>query len=78
MGASSLLSVWFCPQVSKKSSLTCTPRKAVVKGGRWPASERKGVLGTRGTGGGLGGDTLVPILLSCGWTSALHHQPLGR
>lgn len=54
MGASFLLSVWLCPQVSKKSSLTWTPRRAVVKGGGWPASECKGVQGTRGMGQGVG------------------------
>lgn len=72
VSASSLLLVWLCPQVSKKSSLTWTPRKAVVKGGRWPASKRK-VLGSRGTGQGVGWWHPCPdSSLGCGWTSASH------
>ena len=44
-----------------------------MKGGRWPASERKGVLGCRGMGQGGGWRHPCPdSSFGCGWTSASH------
>ena len=44
-----------------------------MKGGRWLASERKGVLGCRGTGQGVGWRHPCPdSSFGCGWTSASH------
>lgn len=57
-----------------------------MKGGRWPPSEHKGVLGTRGggTAQGLGGGILFPSSFTWSWLDSSvtpgerhHHQPLG-
>ena len=53
-----------------------TPRRAVVKGGRWPPSEHKGVLGTRGggTAQGSGGGILFPCSFTGSCVAGLQHH----